>query len=281
MSRLRPGKLRGSVTQNSPYQQRRTKSKQSFGLLARLMIVLVPLGLIIGFTIWLWHTDWPDRQAKYIETHFIKSTESIGFTVADVIVEGRKQTDRNDLASALNISIGDPILNFNPDTALDRISKLPWIADATVVRKLPNTIYVRLVEREPIARWQHNGKIVVIDREGKELPNASLDKFASLPLVIGDDAPQETGALLKALKDFPAIANLLQAATRVSDRRWNLHMQPKILVKLPEYNIGGALQRLSQMIRERKILERGMVTVDLRIPDRLFLENGNAPQQKK
>jgi cell division protein FtsQ len=206
-------------------------------------------------------------------------TQKAEFTTKDVLVEGRQHTDKNALIAALGVTIGDPILAFDPDEALARVERLPWVAHAIVERRLPDTLYVKLIEREPSARWQHAGKMSVIDQEGQELPQARIEDFAALPLVIGEDAPQEAENLLTTLKDFPSISKLMDSAVRVSERRWNLYLQPKVLVKLPEHDIGGSLKRLEQLIREQKILERNIVAVDLRLPDRLFLESGNVHQK--
>jgi len=55
--------------------------------------------------------------------------------------------------------------------------------------------------------------------------------------VIGDDAPEEADSLLQTLNNYPSVARLVDSAVRVSERRWNLYLQPKVLVKLPEHDI--------------------------------------------
>ena len=61
-------------------------------------------------------------------------------------------------------------------------------------------------------------------------------------------------------------------AVRVGDRRWDLHLQSKIVVRLPEDEVGAALHRLSVLITQEKILDRDIAAVDLRVPDRLIIE---------
>ena len=282
MARRRPGTLRGSITQNF-IASRNRKTKGDYGFLLRFSVLIGALALIIGTGVWLWHIRLPQQQFERLVNASINLSRRAGFAVTDIAVEGRKQTEKADLAAALGTTTGAPILSFKPEEALAKIEKLPWTDEVVVVRKLPNTIYVKLTEREPLARWQREGKVVIIDRDGKELPGAVPEKFPNLPLVIGEDAPPETAELLSALKDFPTVKNIMEAAVRVSDRRWNLHLQPKLLVKLPEHNIGGALQRLSQLIREQRILERNIAAVDLRLPDRMFLEKSelNNPKEVK
>ncbi len=81
--------------------------------------------------------------------------------------------------------------------------------------------------------------------------------------------------MLTALKDFPSIRQVLKAAVRVGERRWNLHLQPGMIARLPEDGMAAALKRLAYLIQEQKVLERNIVAIDLRQTDRFFIEPGN------
>ena len=190
------------------------------------------------------------------------------------MVEGRRETPKDAILAALGSSaaIGAAILNFDPAAAQARIAKLPWVGSVTVQRRLPGTILVHLVERVPLARWQHDKKTVVIDAEGQPLTEAQVAQFGELPLVVGEGAPSETQALLDDLKPYPDIAKLVTASVRVAGRRWDLHIDPKIVVQLPEKDIDEALKTLQQLITEKNLLDRDVSTVDLRVPNRVTVE---------
>ena len=113
-----------------------------------------------------------------------KEWEHFGFTVSDVTVEGRETTDRETILAALGARPGTPILAVNPRRAKEHLEALPWVRTAVIQRRLPGTLYVRLVERKPLALWQHSGKIELIDRVGTVIPVARLDRFAKLPMVV-------------------------------------------------------------------------------------------------
>jgi cell division protein FtsQ len=264
--------LRGSVTQNTV--RVRSRARSVTGLLFRLGALLGVVLILIGACAWLWHIGWPQKEVARAEDASLHLTQQAQFAVKDVLVEGRRQTAKDDILAALGTgaATGAPILNFDPAAAEARLVKLPWVATAAVERRLPDTILVQLTERVPMARWQHETKTVVIDAEGNTLPNADPAQFASLPLVVGADAPAETKTLLDALKTYPSVQNAMTAAVRVSERRWDLHLEPNAIAKLPEKDIDAALLRLSQLIAEQKILERGVTSIDLRLPDRLIVE---------
>jgi cell division protein FtsQ len=62
----------------------------------------------------------------------------------------------------------------------------------------------------------------------------------------------------------------------VADRRWNLRLKNGIDVRLPETNVEQALDRLVALDREKKILSRDILAIDLRLPDRVTVRLSDA-----
>lgn len=270
--------LRGSVRQNTTPQDGGVEPRPWFGFGARLALLILATVAIIVFAAWLWRSEWPHRQAERAQSALIRLTQKTGFAVGDVMVLGRNYTDKTALMGALGVAAGTPMAQFDPDEAYRKIMELPWTESVSVIRSMPNKILVHLKERQPIARWQHNDKTVVIDHDGKELTAAKPDQFLNLPLVVGNAAPEQTKDLLSLLQEYPVVARLLKAAVRVGERRWNFFIQPNLLIRLPERNIGEALVKLTQLIQEQKITDRNIVAVDLRLPDRMVIEPGAQPK---
>jgi len=264
--------LRGSVMQNTPPVRLRAESMTRGTFLARLGALAGSATLILAILIWLWVIGWPQRQMQRLADGMMDLTRAMHFAVTDVQVDGRQQTSKEALTTALGVKPGDPIFSFDPTAAEARLAKLPWVASATVERCLPDIIYVHLAERVPLARWQHDGHTIVVDTEGHELPDAPPDKFTGLPLVVGAGAATEAADLLEALRDAPEVANRMTAATWVGLRRWDIYLPGKIVAKMPEGKLPEGLRRLSDLITEQKILERDIVSIDLRFPDRVIME---------
>ena len=62
------------------------------------------------------------------------------------------------------------------------------------------------------------------------------------------------------------------AATRVGDRRWNLHLDNRVEVWLPEQDALAAWHLLAEKARDEALLERAVTVIDLRfLPERLRL----------
>ncbi len=96
-------------------------------------------------------------------------------------------------------------------------------------------------------------------------------KFRDLPLIVGPGAPEAAQVLLDALTDRPAIQSRVLAASRISERRWNLHMKNGTDVMLPEGHEVEALDRLLQLQQETELLDRPLQAIDMRLGDRLVL----------
>jgi cell division protein FtsQ len=207
---------------------------------------------------------------------FVGMTAAVGLVVTNIEVEGRETTDAATVMAALSAARGTPILSVSPIRAKDQLEKLPWVRSATIERRLPGTLFVRLVERRPLAVWQHGGIQQLIDREGTVIPVEDLARFAHLPTVVGDDAATNAAALIDTLASEPELAARVTAAVRVGSRRWNLRVDDVIDVLLPEESAAAAWSRLAELERANALLKRDVQTVDLRLPDRLVLRVNGA-----
>ena len=184
----------------------------------------------------------------------LEASAALGFRVVDIRVEGRETTDRETILAALGARPGTPILAVDPARAKQQLESLPWVRSAAIERRLPDTIYVRLVEREPLALWQHGGKLELIDRNGAVIPVTRLDRFAELPMVVGDAAASHAAELLAMLASEPDLAARVTAAIDVGDRRWNLRLDNAIDVLLPADDPAAAWARSCPLAAKQRDL---------------------------
>jgi cell division protein FtsQ len=203
----------------------------------------------------------------------LSATGMLGLTVRQILVEGRSRVPAQTVMAAIGTARGAPILGVGVAEMRARLEAIAWIESAIVERRLPNTIFVRLVERQPLALWQHGGRFSVIDAKGVVIQD-EVGEFANLPIVVGDDAPPHAEALLLLLASEPDLQKRVSAAIRVGGRRWNLKLDNGIDVRLPEEDAASAWSRLAALERENKLLSRDVVAVDLRLPDRLIVRVG-------
>lgn len=244
----------------------------------RWALPLAALALLGGVGSWASSSGWIERQSLAATEAYFAATAKAGLAVDDVLVEGRGRTTTAEVLTALEVGRGSPTLRFDPEAARARLLALSWVADARVERRLPDLIFVRLQERQPLALWQLHGRLNVIDTEGEIITGAEPARFADLPLLVGEGAPERAGNLLALLDRAPDLAALVVAAVRVGERRWNVVLDGDIEVRLPEVGAVEAWEQLAELVRDEALLERDVVTIDLRLPDRLILRGHNAPE---
>lgn len=247
----------------------------------RLGLVALPILMAGGAGTWAYQTGWFGTMANRATAALIDLTVDAGLEVQEVLVEGRVETDRSAVMAAIQVKRGDPIMQFDPEAARAGLERLRWVATATVERRLPNTVFVRLDERRPMALWQRDGKLALIDRDGEVLTERELGRYNNLLQIIGADAPKHAPELLGHLATVPALFERVNAASRVGGRRWDLHLANGVVIRLPESDIGGALKHLADQELKQPVLDRDIVAVDLRLPDRLVIQTSTAAAQRR
>jgi len=269
----RPGATRKGAARTSKTARsrlRRPGSRAERVLLMRGAAGLAAL-LVLAAVIGLIGSGWAERKFDALADGLARASVAVGLSVQEVLVEGRARTEPGRLLAAVGVARGDPIMSFDPRAARSRVAALPWVREATVERRLPSLIYLRIEERTPIALWQTDGRIAVIDETGEVIPGIAPEGFASLTLVVGPDAPAHAAGLLQLLESEPDLRHQVVAAVRVGSRRWNLRFQGGTDVRLPETGAAEAWAQFARIEREHGVLQRDVDSIDLRLPDRLVV----------
>jgi len=212
---------------------------------------------------------------NYIFNKAIEFTNEQGFTVKQVYLDGRKYADIDKIREIININKGEPIFNVNIDEITKNLEKIDWVKEAIVDIKIPDTIQVTLVEKDPIAIWQHNKNIFLLDENGTVLPNHS--DFSNLPLFTGEHIPSKIKELLALIEKNEILSKSMSSASIIRDRRWDLNLKNGLVIKLPEQNPEYALEKLTLL--QKNLSLDNLKSIDMRIEGRVYLKykNSNAP----
>ena len=200
-----------------------------------------------------------------------------GFRVKTVHVQGASALAKPDIVKAAGVYTDQPLLGLNLAELKARVERVGWVKEAHVVRLLPDTLMITVVERRQLAVWQHAGKSVVIDDHGQVIPEADPARFTSLPLVVGAGGAQHAGEILPTIAQRPKLMARLEALVRVDDRRWDLRLKDGALIQLPAVEEEAALMQLEQLDLRSRILELGFERIDLRNPDMVAVRPRAAP----
>ena len=108
------------------------------------------------------------------------------FRVNEVTVEGQSRYSAEELVAASGVKTGDNLFLVNkPQTALNITRQLPYVENVSVVRRLPDTLELRITETTAVAAVQADGAWWLIDARGKVLEQGDAALRGSYPEVLG------------------------------------------------------------------------------------------------
>jgi len=119
--------------------------------------------------------------------------------VARVEVAGHFQRSEAEVMRLAQVAPGDPLLWVTQQRVLG-LTADPWVLQARVTRRWPDTIHIGLIERVPL---MSDGDTLGYARDGTILPGLGAEAAATLPKLVGWGTPRikESIELLLMLGD--------------------------------------------------------------------------------
>ncbi len=249
-------------------------SRQRLRLIARRVgLVFSVLCLVMaGTTGWsIWHSGKLALWQQQLVNGAWQVTASAGFSLQNVYLSGHKKVDSRAILAATGVQNGQPILSFSLPEMKERLEKIPLIRNAKISRNLPHSLRIEVEERQPVAIWQYQGQLQLVDSEGVALGKADLRENGNLPLLVGQMNPEHIREFFAFLTKTPELQKEMETASLVSERRWNITLKKGIEIKLPEAELEIAWKRLGDLVAQNVLLREDIQVIDLRVPDRLFI----------
>ncbi len=245
----------------------------------RLLLWLVALAMAAALVATLLLMRVPQRIGAWAQAQSVAS----GFEVRAIRVTGTRHLGPATIEAAALEGGSSAMLGLSLEDVRTRLRALPWVADATVARRLPDRLDITIVERTPAALWQVNGRTQLMDATGHTLPIDDLAPWAALPLIAGPDAAREYPSLIGLLATQPAFAKSVDAATWVGGRRWDLTLKSRETLALPEgyAEAQAALAQFVALDAKQKLTGGSFTRFDLRLPGRMVVRLAHPPADPK
>lgn len=229
-------------------------------------------------------TDLINKKLLSLQDSFFMLSGELGFTVDDIILEGRIRTSASDILDALKINRQSNILELDLIDIKQKIESLPWVKSAIVKRTyFPNTLHIGIKEHQVKSLWQYNEQFHPIDEDGNVI-NTTYTPSSPLLLIVGKGAPENINKLLSIIEHDSEIFPRIKVANYISERRWDLildNIQDGITIKLPEDNIDLAWKKLIKLNSSKNILKRKLTNVDLRLQDKVIVKLEKTSKKNK
>ncbi len=201
-------------------------------------------------------------------------SKSAWFVIHHLTVEGHHYASAEYVQSLAGINVGDSLLNADPDTIRRRVLSGQWIDKAVVQRYWGGTMHIRVQEKRPMALWRGPKGVFLIDRNGSVISESPDRRFAGLPLVVGYGAHRAAFDIITMMEQSPLPGYRMRSLVFVSSRRWDVHFsgnKADVVIRLPAKDSAKAWQRFLIAQDKHHFLDRDIVSVDVRFPDRLIV----------
>lgn len=202
-------------------------------------------------------------------------TAKAGLTVEDIEIVGTRRVDQMKVYDIILDRAQGPIMLVDIEAIREDLTEYGWIKDVRISRQLPTKLFVEIVERKPVAVWQHQGRYKLLDDEGKVLESITEAQIGNLPVVNGANANRHLVALGELLDNAQSLKSQVAGATWVGNRRWDLRFRSGETLALPEGEklAAEALVNFTRMDGIHRLLERNIIHFDLRDPDRMYMRS--------
>jgi cell division protein FtsQ len=196
---------------------------------------------------------------------------ALGFGIDSVTITGAVEVTNKEILDVAGVGHKQSLLFLDANRMRAKLLALPLIKDVSVRKFFPDRLVIDITERKPFGLWQKDGAVSIVARDGEPIDKLDDPKFESLPFVVGDGANERIGEYAALLAAAGDLRDKIRAGVLVSRRRWNLKMKSGVDVLLPEADPQQAVALLARLEREYGLLEKAVVSLDLRIPGKLYV----------
>ena len=200
---------------------------------------------------------------------------AIGMGVDTVTISGISELKEKEILAYAGVKARNSLPYLDAEGMRMRLRSVPMIRDAEVRKLYPSRLAITVVERQPYALWQKDGKISIVSADGVPIDAMHDERYASLPLIVGDAANERLDQYRKIIEAAGELTPRIKAGALVSKRRWSIYTTENVEVRLPEIEPEAAMQRLARMQRDYRILDKDIVALDLRVPGRVEVQLSN------
>lgn len=252
----------------------RLKYRMERLMLTPLFRVLLRFGLpcLLTFGIASWWLSYDDNRMKIIDTYadLRSQVESRPeFMVNMMVVDGASDIVADGIRQMLPLDF--PISSFDLDLEAmwATVVALDPVKSARLYVRQGNVLQVDVVERIPVVLWRNERGLQLLDNEGVLVGPAFVRAdWPELPLIVGDGADKYVTEALDLVAAAEPLSTRLRGLVRMGERRWDVVLDRDQRILLPETEAVQALERVIAMDQAVDMLERDLVAVDLRLPNR-------------
>jgi cell division protein FtsQ len=207
------------------------------------------------------------------------------FAVRETVVDGTVRRSKETILQEGGIAVGDNVFAIDLDAARRKLEADPWIAEATLARRLPDTILVQVKERDAAAVVAL-GESYLVSRDGEVFKKLEPGDPSDLPIITGIDpdglARDREGTTRTLQHALDLAGDYAQSSLATKHSLQELHVDGSGNMTLV-VGTGGVSLALGAPPYRRKLEQAWRVLVELDRrgvkPDAVLLDNEARPER--
>ncbi|WP_395541948.1 cell division protein FtsQ/DivIB [Neotabrizicola sp. sgz301269] len=212
------------------------------------------------------------RRAAIIDT-FVDLKEKFEhrpeFMVTLASIEGCSKELAEAVRARMDVNLPQSSFDLDLEAARARIEGLDAVKSAELRVRSGGVLQVIVTERQPVAIWRMDEGLTLVDDTGHRVASLiSRGDRPDLPLIAGAGADKAAAEALQILAAAGPLAPRIRGLVRMGERRWDLVLDRDQRILLPTDNPVRAVERLLALDHAQDIVNRDLLTVDLRLPNR-------------
>ena len=203
-------------------------------------------------------------------TYQISNEPTLNFklNIEKIIVENNSVLNELEIKKDLNFLYNSNLFLLKNEIIKDKLKKNSFIEGLEIKKVYPNTIKIKVFEKEPVFILQDKKKKYYYTKNNKVISYTNIEKFKNLPYVFGDEKNfKELFINLKKLK-FPI--DIIKSFQLYESKRWDLITYDNKTIKLPIKNYEESLKNFIYF--KKKDNFKNFKIFDYRINDQLILK---------
>ena len=190
------------------------------------------------------------------------------FKIKKIIVENNYILGEEDIKNELSFLYETNIFFITPSNVKDKISKNSFIESYEIKKIYPQTIKIKIFEKNPIVLIQNKKEKKFFTDKGEVAKYFETEKFKNLPIVFGDEKSFKIFYFEIKKINFPI--DFIKRFYLFNSNRWDLTTKENQTIKLPIKDYISSLENFFEIKDQYNF--RQYKSFDYRITNQLILK---------
>ena len=246
-----------------------------YGFETEKLMRLINLSFLLLFILFFCGLYFLDNLSKdYIINKLKPSNQFLinnGFKIENILITGTRNLPNNYIKDIIEIYKDGSIFNIDLSSIYNKIKQNSWVKEVSIERVLPNIIKIKILENQPIAIWQNKKNNRLITANGDIIFDGNVNDFKNdFPIIKGNKSKENISSILEILETNQNFYENIWSLTFINERRWDLHFNQGLVVRLPSKDIKKAWEKIIKLQKNYNVLNLKLTEIDLRNPKQIL-----------